>query len=121
MQLKMKEIPHLKIKALIIFFTLIAISACSKPNASHENAPGTPKVSIEQAEKVALDEYGLSKIETMNLRLLTESEMKNLNEEQLKFTQVYYVVKGLKGSREVTVYVSTNQIDYHFFISDDSQ
>lgn len=104
-----------------MLLALISIGGCSNPNSDPGTAPGTPKVSLEQAEEVAQKEYGLTKSETINLRVLTESERKNLNEEQLQLTPVYYVVTGLIENVKVTVYISSNEIKHHFIISDNPE
>ena len=108
----------MKIKVIIIFLALITLYGCSKPNSDPENAPGMPIVSPEQAEKVARDEYGLTKVETVQSKTLTEDEMENLNKKQMQLTPVYYEVSGLIEDEIVNVYVSSNEIEHHFIIKE---
>jgi len=94
-------------------FIIIVVSGCSSREPTQETAPG-PAVTPEQAEELAMNEYGITKIEKIELRHLTESELNNLNDEQLELTPVYFVITGLIQKEKVTVYVSTNEINHHF-------
>ena len=107
----------MKIKVIIILLALIALYGCSEPNSDPENAPG-PMVSPEQAEKIARDQYGLTKVETVQSKTLTEDEMENLNEKQMQLTPVYYIVSGLIEDVIVNVYVSSNEIEHHFIMKE---
>ena len=100
-------------KILITLFIIIVVSGCSSREPTQETAPG-PAVTPEQAEELAMNEYGITKIEKIELRHLTESELNNLNDEQLELTPVYFVITGLIQKEKVTVYVSTNEINHHF-------
>lgn len=64
-----------------------------------------------------MNEYGITKIEKIELRHLTESELNNLNDEQLELTPVYFVITGLVEKKQVTVCVSSNEINHHFIKS----
>ena len=86
---------------------LIVISGCS----SREEGPS---VESAQAEELAINEYGITKIEKIELRHLTKSELNNLSDEQLELTPVYFVITGLIEKEQVTVYVSSNEIKHHF-------
>ena len=89
------------------------ISGCSGREFTQETAPG-PMVTPEQAEELAMNEYGITKIEKIEVRNLTESELNNLNDEQLELTPVYFVITGLIKKEQVTVYLSSNEINHHF-------
>jgi len=89
------------------------ISGCSGREFTQETAPG-PMVTPEQAEELAMNEYGITKIEKIEVRHLTESELNNLNDEQLELTPVYFVITGLIEKEQVTVYLSSNEINHHF-------
>lgn len=106
-------------RIFIILLVLITICGCSRPDTNNKPSPGTPIVSSEQAKDVAVNVYSLSEIETINIRLLNESEMKELTEEQLQLTPKYYVIAGLVGKKKVTVYISSNEVNHHFIISDE--
>ncbi len=95
---------------LIIFYIL---SGCSQNDLREEDSPG-PTVEIEQAQEVARNIYGVVNIETSELRLLTESELENLNDEQLMLTPVYYIFTGLVDNEQVKVFVSSNEVNHHF-------
>ncbi len=91
------------------------VSGCSSREFTQETAPG-PIVTREQAEELAMNEYDITTIEKIELRLLTESELNNLNDEQLELTPVYFVITGIIQKETVTVYVSSNEINHHFII-----
>ena len=99
-------------KILITLFILIVVSGCSS-QPTPETVTG-PSVTSEQAEELAMNEYGITKIEKIELRHLTESELNNLSDEQLELTPVYFVITGLIEKEKVTVYVSSNEINHHF-------
>ena len=106
----------MKIKInLITVLVLLVIYGCSQRETL--NPPG-PTVTLEQAQEVAENVYGLTKIENSELRHLTESELQHLDAEQRKFTPVYYVLTGLLENEQIVVYVSSNEIKHHFVIKD---
>jgi hypothetical protein len=89
------------------------VSGCSSRESTQETAPG-PAVTPEQAKELVINEYGITKIEKIELRHLTESELTNLSDEQIELTPVYFVITGLIEKEQVTVYVSSNEINHHF-------
>ena len=93
----------------------MVVSGCSGREFTQETAPG-PIVTPEQAEELAKNEYGITKIGKIEVRHLTESELNNLNYEQLELTPVYFVIMGLIEKEQVTVYVSSNEVNHHFII-----
>lgn len=93
-------------KILITLLFLIVVSGCSSGEG--------PSVKTAQAEELAKNEYGVTKIEKTELRLLTESELNNLSDEQLELTPVYFVITGMIEKEQVIVYVSSNEIKHHF-------
>lgn len=98
---------------LMVLFFVLFIGGCS---SNEPNPPGTPVVKPEQARSVAQEVYGLTEVDEVNIRHLTEDELKLLNEEQSKLTPIYYVINGIVVSEQVTVYVSSNEIEHHFII-----
>lgn len=101
-------------RILIVLLVFITVCGCSSTNNKPD--PGTPKVSPEQAEEIARNVYGLTQIETINIRHLNDSEMEELTEEQLGLTPVYYVVTGIADSEEITAYISSHEVKHHFSI-----
>lgn len=103
----------LKKNILIILLALLVSYGCQAED-SQLTAPGTAKVTPEQAKELAKDAYGVSEMEELELRLLTESELEYLTEEQLNFTPVYYVIDGTVENQHVKVFISSNEITHHF-------
>lgn len=96
---------------LLIAFSMI--SGCNSQRATDENVPEA-SVTPDQAKAVAQDEYDVSNIQEINLRHLTDEELKLLNDEQSQLTPVYFMISGLVDEEPVTVYVSSNEVTHHF-------
>lgn len=98
----------------IVFVTLIVLTLISGCSSKEPNPPGTPNVTQEQAESVAREVYGVTEIEEINLRHLTDDELRMRNEEQSQLTPIYYVVSGVIQDEEVAIYVSSSNSEHHF-------
>src|SRR4051794_14473957 len=95
-----------------VFIMLIAVMLISGCASIEPAAPGTPIVTQEQAKSVAQEVYGITQVKEINIRHLTEDELKLRNEEQSQLTPVYYIINGLIEDEQVTIYVSSNEIKH---------
>ncbi|TPG67935.1 hypothetical protein EEL31_04720 [Brevibacillus laterosporus] len=77
--------------------------------------PTGAKISQEQAEKVSLEKYQMSKVNKVELRQLSDQEMKLVPEDAKNKTPIYYIVSGVNESgKQVTVYVSSNDESHYY-------
>lgn len=106
----------MKKNILSVLLLLLVIYGCSTTD-SQTSAPGTAKVTHDQAEELAKSVYGIDSIGKIESRILTESELSRLTEEQLNLTPVYYVIEGSFENQQVKVYISSNEITHHFIIN----
>lgn len=107
----------MKFKTVIVIVGFILIYVFLQNAMNEDESPYIPGavVTLEQAQEIAKNVYGVTKIETMELRHLTENELlQNINSEQLNLTPVYYVFKAIAEKEKIIVYVSSNEIKHHF-------
>lgn len=74
-----------------------------------------PKVNRDQAKLVAFETYRLEEIYSVELRMLSDTELSKIPKDPKDKTPVYFVILGKdKSSMEVTVYVSSNDVAHHY-------
>lgn len=100
----------------IILMCLLMGWGCSSEIDDPDNAPGTIKVSEDKAIEIARQAYQLDSVNTSEIRALNEREWEKVPKELKSDNPVYHIISGKKGETNVTVYVSTQNENYHFMI-----
>lgn len=96
----------------LIILVVILLSGC--------NSVKGPSVSEEQAIQIAKSNYSIESVEKLELRNLTEQELRLAPKDAQQKTPVYYVIQGENNEKkQLVIFVSSNDINTFFIKHND--